>query len=283
MAAARVALSVITVTHGRRDLVLQKAATIAAQTLPKSAFEWRVVVNGDVDGTAAALRAWSVHEPKVRLQILASDRNDAIGAARNRAMSDATGDILYLSDDDCLLAHDTLERHLTCQEEHPAIWLGRVVFRSERGDDPWTPGPNWWQLNGANASLPASAWAAVGGFDDSLGGYGGEDLLLGWELHEAGFACRVCTAAKVVHVGPNPVAGGDLHKARQAGANAARIAAKHPELAFRLGVHPWTMAVKRLLYRAPWTDLLTRTCGGRFAYERAYFRGAVEHREARQS
>jgi glycosyltransferase involved in cell wall biosynthesis len=201
--------------------------------------------------------------------------------ARNRAISDASGDILYLSDDDCLLAHDALERHVACQEERPGVWLGRVVFRADGRDEPWTPGPNWWQLNGANASLPAAAVAEVGGFDDALEGYGGEDLLLGWRLHRAGAPYGVCSAAKVVHLGPNPVAGADLLKARQAGANAVRIAARHPELALRLGVHPLSLAGKRVLYGAPWSGLLARIGGGRIRYERAYFRGAVEHLEAR--
>lgn len=283
MAAGPVALSVITVTYGRRDLLLQKAVTIAAQTLPKSAFDWRVVVNGDVDGTADALRAWAEREPKVRLHVFDSDRSEPIGAARNRAISGAAGDLLYLSDDDCLLAHDTLERHLACQEEQPGMWLGRVVFRADGRDDPWTPGPSWWQLNGANASLPAAAVAAVGGFDEELEGYGGEDLLLGWRLHREGVPCGVCASAKVVHLGPNPVAGRDLAKARQAGANAARIAKRHPELAVRLGVHPLVLAAKRVLYGAPWSRWMARIGGGRFAYERAYFHGAVGHREARQS
>ena len=279
MSAGRLALSVVTVTHGRRDVVLRKAGTVAAQTLARSMFEWRVVVNGDLDGTAEALGNWAQGEPSLRLSLAVESENRPIGIARNRAIDGARGAILYLSDDDCLLAADALERHLACQERRPGIWLGRIVFRSGGRDDHWTPGPHWWHLNGANSSLPADAVAEVGGFDAELEGYGGEDLLLGWRLHGSGTPCGVCSGAKAVHLGPNPVRGADVEKAQQAGANAARIAARHPELAARLGVHPWLLVLKSILYGAPWSARLARLAGGRFAYEHAYFRGATAHRE----
>ena len=283
MANGHLAVSVITVTHGRRGLVLRKADTLEAQTLAKSQFEWRVVVNGDVDGTADALRAWAEAHPSVRLSVAVQADNLPIGEARNCAVAGARGHILYLSDDDCLLAADTLQRHLGCQERKPGAWLGRIVFRADEVDDPWTPGPHWWQLNGANVSVPADLLAGVGGFDASLRGYGGEDLLLGYRLHRHEIPFAVCPEAKVVHVGPNPVRGADLDKARQAGSNAARIVALHPELAARLGVHPVLLLAKRALYGAPWSGVLARAIGGRFAYERAYWRGATGHREGERT
>lgn len=269
-------------THARRELLLRKADSIARQTLPRTSFEWVVVVNGDADGTAAALYAWRLAEPEVRVRVLHRETNGPIGAARNRAAEVAAAELLYLSDDDCLLAPDTLQRHASCQEGRPGVWLGPIVFRTEDGDEPWSPRAQWWSLNGANASLPAAAWHAVGGFDERLQGYGGEDLLLGYRLQKAGLAYGVCAHASVVHVGPNPVRGADLDKARQAGLNAARIAERHPELAGRLGVHPWLLALKRLVYDAPWSSALRRIAGGRFGYEQAYYRGAVEHRETRK-
>ena len=272
-------MSVITVTHGRRGLLLRKAASLDAQTLARSQFEWRIVVNGDVDGTEPALRTWAAAHPSVRMSIVVQPDNLPIGEARNRAMAGAGGYILYLSDDDCLLATDTLERHLACQEREPGAWLGRIVFRADDADEPWAPGPNWWQLNGANASVPADLVARAGGFDASLRGYGGEDLLLGYRLHRDGVPFAVCPDAKVVHVGPNPVRGADLEKARQAGANAARIVVRHPELATRLGVHPAILLAKGMLYGAPWSAALARAVGGRFAYEHAYWRGVTTHRE----
>lgn len=274
-------VSVITVTHARRELVLEKADTLRQQTLPATRFEWVVVVHEDVDGTERALRDWLRDAQGLQVRVEVKPRQRSIGAARDLAIRMAVGDVLILSDDDCLLAPDALERHVTCQARTQAVWLGPVTFRTAEREERWVPAPAWWQLNGANASLPASAVRQVGGFGDDVEGYGGEDLLLGYRLHVAGIQTRVCTEAEVVHVGPNPVAGADANKARQAGANAARIAERYPELAFRLGVHPLLMRLKRWLYDAPWTAALVRRAGGRFRYEHAYYDGAKARREAR--
>lgn len=274
-------LSVITVTHARRELVLQKGDTLSRQTIGADAFEWVVLVHEDVDGTEGALRAFASERAAFPVRIEVRGRLRSIGAARREAVAAARGPTLVFSDDDCLAAPDLLERHRACQRTAAGVWLGPVTFRSEGREDRWMPAPAWWQLNGANASLPREAYRAVDGFDEALEGYGGEDLLLGYRLHRAGVPFQACPDAAVVHVGPNPVAGADPEKARQAGANAARIAGRYPELAYRLGVTPWLMRLKALLYDAPWTPALARIGGGRFAYERAYYHGAKARREAR--
>jgi hypothetical protein len=76
--------------------------------------------------------------------------------------------------------------------------------------------------------------------------------------------------ARVVHLGPDPQRSGDLGKARQAGANAVRIARREPVLAWRLGVHPLVLALKAvwLAPRGPGREPERRR------YEREYARGA---------
>lgn len=278
-----VAVSVITVTHARRELLLEKAGTLADQELPATEFEWVVVVNGDTDGSARALEAWSAKHPDIAVATLREEPAADVGMARNRAAGEARGEILYFSDDDCLLAPDTLARHLAAQRRAPGTWLGPVDFRTYDADERWTPAPRWWQVNGANTSVPAADFERIGGFEDIVDGYGGEDLLLGWRLHRAGVRFGVVAGGEVVHSGPNPVRGGDLAKARRAGANAARIAEHCPGTALRLGVHPWSLAIKRALYGAPWSAWLARRAGGWFRYERAYFYGAIERRKARHA
>lgn len=283
MPGSAASVSVITVTHARRDLLLEKAETMAAQTLPRHVFEWIVLVNGAEDDSLSALDAWHKEHSELKLTLLQADPSVGIGAARNRAVTAAEGTIVVLSDDDCLLQPNTLERHLSAQRDVPAMWLGPIVFQAPERVERWLPAPKWWQLNGANASIPTAAYRNVGGFDETIEGYGGEDLLLGYALHRSGLTCRVLKDAVVTHVGPNPIWGGDAGKAYRAGHNAAAIAERMPELAFRLGVHPTLMAVKRVLYGAPWSTWLERIAGGRFRYERAYFTGASERRESRKS
>src|SRR5690606_29694907 len=112
----------------------------------------------------------------------------------------------------------------------------------------WLPGrPGWWNVNGANTSLPLSVFEQVGGFPDYLQGYGGEDVALGYLLVRAGLELRSLPGAAVVHQGPATGRGGDPERWREAGANAARLARHHPATAYRLGVTPWQLRLKQLL------------------------------------
>ncbi|WMT58457.1 glycosyltransferase family 2 protein [Truepera radiovictrix] len=267
-------LSIITVTHNRRELLLQKLRALAAQTLSPEHFELVVGVNGDADGTLEALQEASA---PYRMTVLSFEVPLSVAAARNACAAAATGAVLYLSDDDCSPHPETLAAHLAAQAA-PCVAVGGLEFVHSGQVETWRPKRvSFWNLNGANVSLPAAAFRAVGGFDERLEGYGGEDVLLGYALHRYGLPFRALPEARAQHLGPNPVRGGNLHKARSAGRNAARIARQHPELAYRLGVHPALLALKGVALRpgALWRALAPE----RYAYERAYLEGALSERD----
>lgn len=183
-------------------------------------------------------------------------------------MGHACGRVLYFSDDDCLLGPETLELHLEAQRE-PCLAVGPIAFHDHDSQWLWRPRrAGFWNVNGANTSVPAHAFAEVGGFDETLQGYGGEDLLLGYDLVRRGLKVHSVPGAVVDHIGP-PAMAGDLCKARQAGENAARIARRHPELAMRLGVHPGLLLGKSVLL-----PLLRPWLGKRIETELAYAWGA---------
>jgi GT2 family glycosyltransferase len=261
-------ISVLTVTRERRELLLQKQASLARQTLAADRFEWVVIVNGPDDGSGEALRRSAAPFRRILIE---GGGPAPIGAARNRAAAAASAPLLHLSDDDCLLPPETLASHLALQSS-PAVVLGGIVFEADGADESFQPRrARFWQLNGANTTLPARAFAEVGGFDASIVGYGGEDLLLGYRLQRAGWPLRAAPEVAVRHLGPNPLRGRDRAKARSAGRNAVRIARLHPELAYRLGVHPLQLGFKRLLSLLP--------DRGRLRYERAYLAGARSERD----
>jgi GT2 family glycosyltransferase len=114
---------------------------------------------------------------------------------------------------------------------------------------------------------------AIGGFDESLTEYGAEDIDLGYRLHASGLAVRSAPDAWTLHVGPDPQRSGDVIKAASAGRNAARLAIRQGSLAFPLGVAPWMLAIKRILWGGPWAALADPKVR---AYELAYARGARE-------
>lgn len=258
-------LSVITVSHNRRELLLRKAASLCAQTLAPEAFEWVVCLNGDVDGSQAALAQLKL---PFAVKVVAFAVQQSASRARNACAALAEGGVLYFSDDDCLPAPATLAQHLAAQQT-PCAAIGPILFDDGARRELWRPRrPRYWNFNGANSSAPKAAFAAVGGFDERLSGYGGEDLLLGYQLYRAGLPF-VAVDAEVTHLGPNPMRAPTPEKARSAGANAARIASWHPELAFRLGVHPLLVAVKRRLVP------LLRRFSDRWEWEWHYLQGVL--------
>lgn len=266
---SEVRLSVITATVGRRELMLRKLASLEAQTLPADRFEWIVCENGGSDGTLDALRS---RRPAFALRTVRLEQNRGPGQGRNAAAQLASGEVLYLSDDDCLLRPDTLERHLEAQAR-PCLALGGIVFRADpRSAHEWRPKRvGFWNVNGANTSFPASAFHRAGGFDGSLQGYGGEDVLLGYQLAGQHLPMVALKDAPVDHIGPDAMASGDSDKAWSAGANAGRIAQRYPNLALRLGVHPLLLFAKCAAL-----PLLSPLFGRRARAELAYARGARE-------
>jgi len=262
-------LSVITASHNRRDLLLRKLDSLVAQELQPGLFEWIVCLDGSTDGSLHALQEALRHSPPAFHVGITSTERRGPGPARNAAVAQASGRILCFSDDDCMLESGTLKAHLGAQLE-PAIYVGAIHFDVGGRLRKWLPpDPKWWNINGANISVPAEAFVRVGGFPDYLEGYGGEDLGLGYLLVKDGLEVRRLADASVTHIGEATSDRGDPERWRQAGANAARMAARHPGMATRLGVAGWQLGFKRIT-----VPLL----GGRGRWEQAYTEGALAER-----
>jgi GT2 family glycosyltransferase len=267
-------MSIITVTHNRRELLLRKYHSLKAQRLEPHRFEWIVCVNGSTDGTREMLARL---EPSFHLKIISFEASHGVSEARNACSREAASEVLYLSDDDCLLEPDTLLHHLHFQQTTGGVAVGSLEFEDDERVRVWRPERAWyWNVNGANTSCPRDAFEAVGGFDDSLVGYGGEDLLLGYKLHQHGLPVHALPEARARHVGPDPMRARNVDKAKSAGRNAARIAAKYPELAFRLGVSAVSLLAKRTLLWPPLGPLWRIADPASYAYERAYLEGALQ-------
>ncbi len=267
-------ISVLTVAGGRPRALRRKADALAAQTLDPERFEWVVCLNGGDDGSAAALSALDL---PFSLKLFETDERLSAGAARNACAERTCGSILLFSDDDCLPAPDALARHVAEQEKGLCAAIGSVAFEADGERRWWRPARvGFWNLNGANSSVPAVTFRQIGGFDEDLVGYGGEDIELGFRLARAGLVFRALPSASAVHLGPDPRWGADPAKARAAGANAARLVERHPPLRWRLGLHPLQVAGKRLVFGIGLGGWFQRLGGGSVAYERAYLDGACD-------
>lgn len=269
-------ISVITVTHNRRNLLLKKLETLQQQTLSPERFEWMIFVNGSTDGTEEALQ--EVQTP-FKTTVVTSPENISVAKARNAAVGASHAYALLFSDDDCLLPPSALSRHLEEQDKGFRVAVGPVAFehdgntRLQRLEK-----AHYWHVNGANTSVPRLAFKAVGGFDESLKGYGMEDVLLGYRLHREGLPFVALSDLRVIHMGPDPRHSGDASKGGGAGRNAMRIAMQHPETALRLGVHPLNLALKRVALWPPYNVVWRRLSPDSYAYERAFLDGALAQR-----
>jgi len=268
-------ISVITSTFNRKDLLLEKLESLKLQSLEASRFEWLVLVNAD-DGSFEALQA---AETAFELRVLKPEKPIGIGAARNVCIREAKGRILYFSDDDCLLEPDTLVQHVAAQRQ-ACVAIGGIDFIAESREQ-WQPKKvSFWNLNGANSSVPRADVLSVGLFDERIEGYGGEDLLLGYKLVKQGLVFKA-VAAGVRHMGPNPMRGKNLEKAFSAGRNASRIAGFYPDLAFQLGVHPLLMGLKRFIFNPTFRVFIKMNHS--LLYEEAYFKGALTGKKEREN
>ena len=266
-------LSVITVTFGRLGLLLRKLGTLKAQTLAPEHFELVLCVNGDAE-TLAALENIELPFPLI---VVPFAETTGSARARNVCAERARADLLYFSDDDALLRPDTLQKHLEFHQSHrSSVAVGGVDWEHNGEVENMRPRRvNYWNLHGINTSLPAEAFEAVGGFPEWVTSYGLEDVLLGYELVKRGYQL-IALEASVRHVGANPMRGLQPEKAYSAGRNAVQIVRRYPELAYRLGVHPLSLGLKRLALTPPLSLLWQAVDKSSFRYERAYLKGALE-------
>ena len=260
-------LSIITPTFNRLMLLGRCLDALSAQS--ERDFEVIVAVDGSTDGTLAFLTAFA-RSGRLELRALPLARGGQ-ASARNAAIGAARGSILVFVDDDLLLDPETLARHRAFHEVFErSVAIGLV--RYGRGPRFAPLAPTWVDFTGMNTSLGRDLALEAGLFDANLSSYGGEDIDFALRLQRLGARFRPLRDAGATHLGERVR---DPDKGRSAGRQAVQVAARYGSgVAWRLGVHPTLLAVKRALYNP-----VTAAIAGRsraFAWERAYQSGALE-------
>lgn len=147
-----------------------------------------------------------------------------LAAARNRAAEAATGDLLIFLDVDCIPSPTLVGAYGEAAAQIEGLLLGEVLYlppASETGDawDDETlarlgqahparppvppegmrreedPGQLW----GLSFALPARAWHAAGGMDETYTGYGGEETDLAARLSAGGLPTFWVAQARAYH------------------------------------------------------------------------------------
>jgi peptidoglycan/xylan/chitin deacetylase (PgdA/CDA1 family)/GT2 family glycosyltransferase len=242
MSATHPRFSVVVPTHQRRELVTRTVAALDRQT--SRGFEVVVVVDGSVDGTAAALRDLDVSFPLTVLE----QANRGAAAARNAGASIAAGNLLLFLDDDMEADAQLLTEHERSHREGADIVLGHTPLHPNSPATILSGGVERWaerrraRLAGLGPELPGvelltgqmsisrAAFESLAGFDASFtrhGLFGGEDRDFGHRAVAAGLRI-VFNEHAVSHqyyaVDPAVYA----RRSREAGRAVAELKAKHP-------------------------------------------------------
>jgi GT2 family glycosyltransferase len=194
-------VTVVIPTHQRREALRTALESLSRQSVDHDSYEVVVSVDASADGTIEMLEAFG--GPLQLRWVSAPSRGRA--AACNAAIAAALGEVAIVLDDDMRVVPDFVERH---RSHHPAgsrrCVLGAVPVELEGGSpraahyvkDKFDrhlarlSNPEHLAMPRSfftgNASLRSETMRAVGGFDESFGIYGNEDVELALRLRKSG-------------------------------------------------------------------------------------------------
>jgi GT2 family glycosyltransferase len=262
-------VSVIVPTHQRRDALRRALTSLATQTAASGSYEAVVGADACSDGTLEMLEAF---EASYELRWVVPGRRGR-AAACNAAIAAAHGEVLVVLDDDMTVVEEFVERH---RAHHPAgsrrCVLGAVpvelgegspraahyvkekfdLHLSRLGDREHLERPRSFYTG--NASLRTEVMREVGGFDESFGVYGNEDVELALRLRAAGVELAYDPTALARQKYDKDLVG--LQRdTEQKGRTTVLLARAHPEVfgSLRLAApddssRPWLVARAALLW-----------------------------------
>jgi len=186
---ARPVVGVVIPMYNASQTIDGTLASVCAQTYRN--LDIVVVDDGSTDDSAAKVKAWVSHEPRLRL---ISRTNTGVAAARNHGAQHVKADFLAFVDSDDLWAPQKVEAQMSCLAKSPDTvgliysWYAhldetdRVLSLSHR------PAVEGWVLremlrsnavgNGSSALIRRQAFEQAGGFDPDPGHDGCEDLAI---------------------------------------------------------------------------------------------------------
>jgi GT2 family glycosyltransferase len=277
------AVSIVVPTHQRRPQVQRLLESLRSQSAAPASFEVVVAVDASTDGTAETIDAF---EAPYGLRRVSPERRGR-AAACNAAIAIAEGEVLIILDDDMEPVPEFIERHrahhpsgsrrcvlgavpvaLDADSSHAARYVKAKFDRhlSRLPDPEHLALPR--SFYSGNASLRAEVMRAVGGFDESFGVYGNEDVELALRLRGAGVEIAFDPEALARQRYTKDLGGLQLDTLAK-GRTTVLLARSHPGVFADLrlatpedGSRPW-LALRALLLGA--TRRLPATAGAVFA------------------
>jgi GT2 family glycosyltransferase len=237
-------------TRDRRQRVVELVRRLDRQRLEPT--EIVVVVDGDVDGTAAALSSLDL---STVVRPVVHEVNQGAAIARNTGAGAATGDVLLFLDDDVSPRDDALTTaHVTAHRsrQSAAAVAGACLPAAAHDERPLTlAARNWWvdhvgrlttagalaftDLNTGNFSIERPVFAASGGFRRMPRR---EDWEFSYRIQRSGVDLVAAPSAAIVHPTDHDVRN-MLRDRMDEGAGDYVFAEAHPDIAHVLPLWAW--------------------------------------------
>jgi len=163
-----VGISVVIATYGRAALLRRLLEALAQQTLPTACFEVVVSIDGQDPASQEVLEQVAKSQPTLRWCRSAERRGPAV--ARNAALRFCAGEIIAITDDDCVPSNTWLEAIRDAFEAAPQF--GVVIGRTTTDRTELTPFSHYVEnLSGhthqtCNIAYRRAVMEALGGFDE---------------------------------------------------------------------------------------------------------------------
>ncbi len=263
-------LSLVVPTYRATRQLRALLQSIAAQSYDPSQAEVIVVDDGtpgfDVD-------AWKGLAGEFALTVIHQQQNGGRAVSRNAGIQAARGEIILFLDGDMTVEADFLQAHELFHRHHPGcVAIGNIRWAPDVPDTPFMryagsrgvgrfdsgPVPYKCFVTG-NSSVPRKALQELGGFDEGFSTYGGEDLELGFRLHQAGLEVHYESTAVSLHWGWKGIQGMRESMATYGAGSLPLLLRRHPELTDVLRLdflrQPWWRPRRLALVAALWPML----------------------------
>ena len=203
-------VSIVIPTYARPERLRDCLAALAQQTMAADTFEVVVVDDGSPQ-PVEPLANTALHSPAVRV---IRQQNAGPAAARNRGVAEARGELIVLTDDDCLPTPSWLESLVTAHRQCPDAVVGGITFNGLTDDLFATTSQmiidlvyehfnrdetSAYLLTSNNMLCSRAAYGELGGFDTSFSRAGAEDRDFCDRWRASGRPLRLVPAATIEH------------------------------------------------------------------------------------
>lgn len=255
--------------QGARRLPIVLSALAAQET--EVAFDVVVAIDGDVDGSAAAVSELAAAR-QLDITVVVLERNEGRPAALNAGFAAARGRVLIRCDDDLVPGPDFVDRHCRLHVDEDAAVIG--LYRNVMAENPYwiawgadaaqrfnegamaAPAPERWRYWAGNCSVTRTLFDRVGPYDGAFRSYGYEDADWGYRADQAGGRFIIDPGLETEHRVPSTTTAERSARAFWSGSASTRFTAKHGSVLPRAArsCRPTALAWDALVWSGSFVD-----------------------------